>query len=171
MQNLDYSLSDQEIRLLCPSANFILYSSLESYDNVDEILSESGKCIILYLTEPRSGHFVCLFKRDKNILSYFNSYGFEPDDELFIKPISKEEMIEYNEDKPELFRLMYNSPYKLEYNDYKLQSRKNGVNTCGKHVIVRLHNSDYTPDQYAKKLIKLGNPDKVVSEIVSNYID
>ncbi len=167
MNNLDYSLSDSEMRQLCPTSNFILYSDLHTYDNIDDILSDTGKCIILYLTSERSGHYVCVFKRTDKILSYFNSYGFEPDDELFIKPISKEEMIEFNEDKPELFRLMHDSPYRLEYNDHKLQSRKPDVNTCGKHVCVRLHNTQYDPDTYAKRLRRLGNPDEVVTELVT----
>jgi hypothetical protein len=62
--------------------------------------------------------------------------GLYPDDEL--KFLHKDLKAELNSNHRYLTQLLYNSNKPVEYNEYQLQERKKGVNTCGRYVCLRL---------------------------------
>ena len=167
--SLDYKITKDDILNIFPNINFILYSDIPNINTIDELLGNKGMAIILYLFQEFSGHYVCLFKRTKNILSYFDSYGFQPDDDLiFIKPEVRKQHVEVD---PILFELISNSGYRCEYNNYQLQRLSNDINTCGKHCIVRLYNRKLSPETYVKRLYSLGNdPDKIVNKLINKVL-
>lgn len=165
------SLSNNEVmKLVNGKANLIQYSELAKVSNIDEILKPYGACIILFLTRKNYGHWTCLFKVKPDELEFFDPYGLFIDDELNFK------MPEYfrkksNQDYPHLTWLLYNSPYKISYNEHKFQKKMKGVATCGRHTAMRLILRYLTLEQY-KELIDGSrmDPDKFVTMLTS-YIN
>lgn len=133
------------------NTNIVTYEELRKYKNINDLF-KNDSAIILY-TNPTSriGHWVCLVRRN-NIISYFDSYGKLPDDKRYLKG-------RY----PYLSRLLLNSKYILEYNEYNYQ--KNGVSTCGHHCIVRVLFKYKPLKAYQKFMSGFKNDDEVVTAI------
>ena len=151
-----------------PGVNFIPYNHIRYIRSLDELLGKNGMCVIIYLTGGEVGHFVTIFLHNGKI-QYFNSYGMEPDDDLRI--IAPEVRQQLNETYPYLFRLICDSGYASEYNEYKLQ--RQNTSTCGRHCIVRLWNKHLDSEEYAKKLLRISkqsgySPDEVVTILTNN---
>jgi len=169
---MEISLSDDDILRVLKGSRFTPYNKLVYVNDIHELLGNNGVGIILYLTSNHYGHWTTLFIRDGK-LSYFNSYGIEPDSDFkFIKPSVRREE---NEVEPILFELIAKSGYICEYNSHCLQRRSNGVDTCGRHVISRIFNRHLDPDEYAKRLkhiAKINNitTDQLVVEMTRPYL-
>lgn len=124
-----YDALDGKIRI-------IDYSYLAKVNHIDEILEPYDACVILYMTRKNYGHWTCVFKRG-NLIEHFDSYGLMVDDELnfdmdpYFRKIS-------NQDYPHLSFLLYNSNYDLSFNEHQFQKKLKNIQTCGRHVIVRL---------------------------------
>jgi len=135
---MEYSLSNNDLdKALDHRCNIITYRTLRSFRTLDSALGKYGCLIILYESEPAHGHWICLFKtNDGRTVSFFDSYGLEIDDELNYIPKNFRD----NNDMryPYLSKLLYESPYNIEYNQYELQDFKDDVNTCGRWVLARL---------------------------------
>jgi hypothetical protein len=150
---INYSLSNFDIdKYLNKKSNIILYKDLKKYKSIDDALGHDGYFILLYETRERYGHWTIIIKLDDNTIEHFDSYGLKPDDELnYIKPLFKI----INNIIPYLSWLFINSKYKIEYNNYQLQSMQKGINTCGRHILMRLKYRKYNIDQYKKFLDRL----------------
>lgn len=136
----EIALSDKEVlKLVNSRANLILYPDLHKYRTIDELLGKYKACIILYVSRMDPdiyGHWCCIFKVKPNTLEFFNSYGEIPDVNLEDLPMEKR--IKMNEDYPYLAMLMYNSPYKLTFNEHQFQDDGSDIKTCGRHTALRL---------------------------------
>jgi hypothetical protein len=169
----DYSLSDKDVmKLVKGQANFITYDKIKYIKDIDELLDPYGSCIILYLTEPNYGHFVSLnmVGPNQDILEHFDSYGIIPDDELRQFNIDKNLRKQLNEDYPYLLQLMYDSPYDLSFNEYKLQGRANDIKTCGRWAAMRSILRHMPLDEFVEifQNNKLGTPDEIVTAITQD---
>lgn len=148
----------------------ILYSAIHQYRNIEQLLEPHDSCVILYETRPRFGHWVCVFlNRDTGVLEFFDPYGKQIDSQLNHIPKKFRDMTYQN--SPYLSRLMLNSPYRLTYNDKPLQKIKNGTNSCGRHVALRLVMRNLSIREYQKfltsKLSGPMTPDKMVSMLTA----
>ena len=167
---MDKSLSNQDIEnFLGHSPNIIRYKDLKKFNSIDQAL-KNGYVIILYETKQNFGHWVLVFKRNKNTIEHFDSYGIKPDDELdFIKPIFK---IINGTVKPYLTYLLLKSKYKVEYNEFKLQKMAPNINTCGRWILLRLLLKDYDIYDFKKildkklKEYKINNYDELVVKLI-----
>lgn len=152
----DIALSDDEVlKLVDGKANLILYPDLHKYNNIDEILNPYGACILLYESKPKYGHWCCIFKVNDNLIEYFNPYGgFHegyPDQSLEYIPM--EFRLKSYQYYPYLSFLMYNSPYKLSYNEYQFQKHNKNIKTCGRWCGLRICFKNLSLDHFYK-LIK-----------------
>ena len=78
---MDKSLSDTDIlNYMNGKTNLIQYKEIINYDNIDDLLGQYKKCVLLYHTRENYGHWTCLYKV-KNTIYFFDSYGVIPDDE------------------------------------------------------------------------------------------
>lgn len=168
------SLSDNEIRnALKGKCNIVSYPKIEDYKTLDDLLGPYGCAVLLYHSKKNYGHWTCIFKYpDNKTVEFFDPYSNSPDGALNFIPMKFRK--ENNEYYPYLTKLLYESPYKIEYNDYPLQSHGflagNQINTCGRHVLMRLFNRKLNIDQYMQRLFMLGDdPDIVVTEM-TEYI-
>lgn len=173
-------LTDEEFKLITkPLSNFEvmdflgdgtkmhMYSVFKEMSHIDEALAPTGRCVFLYETEPNYGHYCCIFKRGKNIVEVFDSYGYLVDDELNL--IKKHFRLESGQEKPYLTKLLYESGYEVHYNQYTFQA--DGTATCGRHCITRILNSKLSTDAYARKIERICKkegitPDEYVCRIV-----
>jgi hypothetical protein len=133
----DVALSNNDIlKKLRNRANIALYPDLYKYRNIDDLLGPYGAVVLLFESEPKYGHWVCIFKRDSNTIEFFNPYGGYPDDSLL--QINKEFRKQSGQIYPILSILLLESPYYLTYNEFQFQKHGMNVKTCGRHCIVRL---------------------------------
>lgn len=144
-------------KFLLKKANtkIFVYSELKKFSRIDELLGK-GSAIILYEnTKGDIGHWVCLTKRN-NTVEYFNSYGRPPDP------------FRYMHGKiPYLSKLLYYSPYDLEYNEHDYQ--KAGMSTCGRHCIIRVLLKDEPLESYNKIMRAYNDTDDFVTILVTSY--
>lgn len=171
-------LSDGDIEsMMQGKVNIVYYPDVHKYKSVDELLHPYGCCIILYVSKPHTGHWVCLTVRPeihmkkngnpKIILEYFNPYGSDntfgysgmPDDELHF--IDDQFRIENNEDYPYLTRLILNCDYKLTYNEFPFQKLNSDIKTCGRWTVLRCLLRELSLEQFRDLFLGLYGDDLV----------
>ena len=118
---------------------------------LNKLTQRGDNCVILYNTKKNYGHWCCLINHG-NRFEFFDSYGIKPDYEL--GQIDEEVREELGENEPYLSKLLKLSGKPIEYNAIRLQKYKNGVNTCGKHCVVRIMAKKIPIDEYGKILKK-----------------
>lgn len=151
------------LKLVNYKASIISYPEIKNYENLDELLGENQAIILLYETEPRVGHWITIFKTPKNTIEFFDPYGYFPDDELEFIPKNFRNIS--NQNKRYLTKLLYDSKYPIEYNNYELQQDKDDIATCGRHVAMRLLFREIPLKNYIKimKGVKKFSPDDIVT--------
>jgi len=136
----EYALSDADIREFEPNTNIFTYPYLNEVSHIDEVLDRNGRAIMLFLTEnEQTGHWLAIMKRGKTIEVY-DSYGKKPDSAEFISNLGagKDDMERFGQSEKLLTDLIRDSGYKLEWNKNAVQPGSKGVNTCGRHAVMRL---------------------------------
>ncbi len=167
---MNKSLSGSDIlEIVNHKAKIMTYNELEGYDDIDDVLDENGCCIVLYETKKNYGHWVCILKRG-NTIEHFDSYGTFPDDELKFVPEYYREM--NYKGYPHLTALLFFSKhkYKIEYNQFKLQKKRKGVNTCGRWVAMRIVCKDMPIEKFAKSFLNFKNPDKEIVKLTNKNV-
>ncbi len=137
-------------------ANLMTYSELARKESLDDVLGKHGAAIILYETKKDYGHWVCIFKVNKNTIEFFDAYGMGPDEQL--KYVPKNFRKSVHEDYPHLTEMMEDSGYNIIYNTKRLQKHRKDVSTCGRHVALRLILRDIPMNRYIN-LFKGQDPD------------
>lgn len=110
----------------------IIYSDLEKYGNLSELLGKHQYSVILYQTSSRTtGHFVSIsYDDDTDTIRFSDSYGIPVDTE--------QQYAAYDKPLPKYLSLliekhMKNNPHcKYEYNKHDWQAKKASVTTCGR---------------------------------------
>jgi hypothetical protein len=168
-----YALSNDDIQtILHPDTKIHTYKDLYNVRHFDELLDPLGRCILLYLTDSEnSGHWVALIKR-KNMIEFFDPYGFAPD----TQGINLNSLDEVNEavgqNNPRLLELIADAGYDLNYNTTRHQKMSDGVATCGRHSASRLIFHKLSTDEYKDLMNKLKSPEyKDADEIVVKLTD
>lgn len=147
-----HTLSGEDILNICDGeANILATSTLNKYNNIDDVLGRYDACILLYdLPTGEPGHWSCIMKISDRLLEFFCPYGLKPD-----------EANEVTRGGDHILRLIANSDYKVLYSDKQLQRYADNVNVCGRYVGLRIalrelslkgyidlltKNKHYTPD-------------------------
>jgi hypothetical protein len=161
----EYSLSDGDIRtVLGQNISIMTYPELKHISNIDDCFDDKGRCIILYLTESEnSGHWTALLKNGNHI-EFFDPYGDSPEGVRSEIPPDKRQQLD--ETRPYLQNLLKGSAYKVTHNRNPFQQDKAGINTCGRHCVVRLKHHDLDISQYKSLIKKSGmSPDDYVCHV------
>lgn len=162
-------LSDKDIRVLLPGVPITEYSDLANR-NLSNILDRSGRGIIFFVEEDTptamNGHWLCVIRQNTGVL-VFDPYGGHKEpwflDHTWVQTRNLKTL---HEDKPELVGIVARAGMKILYNEHRLQAMKPGVETCGRHCVVRCWNAQVDSDHYANWLMKQdGNPDVTVSKL------
>lgn len=157
------SLSNMDVLKICNNkADFYTYPEIVKYKTLDDLLGKHQAVILLYLTKANYGHFCALLKQNNNTISFFDSYGLMPDDELKFAPIYFRK--KNNQYKSHLTKLMYESGYDIDYNNHKLQEKMSDIATCGRWTGMRILFRNLTNDQFAELFKKTGmKPDELIT--------
>ena len=116
-----------------PKVRIIKYNDLDNYTSIEEILpSDDTYFILLYLDSPSTGHWVAM-TRNKNLITFFDSYGGKIDSQL--KWVDMGERIRLDTDKPCLTRLLKAGNVPYNYSPYDYQSNNPDIATCGAHCL------------------------------------
>jgi hypothetical protein len=129
------ALGDNIIRKYLPNARIIKYSELKNFNNIEDLLpNEQSYCILLYESQPNSGHWTAIMRIDDNI-EYFDSYGNKPDLPL---TWSKNINASLGQSIPYLSQLLNKTNRNVFYNDFQYQKENRDIATCGRHCIFRI---------------------------------
>lgn len=163
------ALSDEDLHKICgDDVKIIKYPDIIQYNTIDELLQPYNKVIILYEFAPNYGHWVSLMKHKNNVIEHWDSYGLKVDDEMkFIKKMTtKKKYI-----TPHLTKLLYESPYEILFNEFKLQSENPKIATCGRWGAFRLVMMKYSLEEFAYIFLnnKFFKPDEYIT-ILTNYL-
>ena len=134
-KELEKMFSNTDFERFLDAPRIMRYSQLADYDSIQDLLPlEKDYVIILYETKKNSGHWMCLIRNEK-ILTFFDSYGYYPDEELsFITRLQNKLL---GQDKPYIRRLMKTGKgMTAMYSHTKYQSDSPKVATCGRWVIL-----------------------------------
>ena len=132
---VNYSLSNIDIAMYLDNPNIVKYGDLAQFDSIDQVFDGYSYVIVLIKTSTSSGHWISLL-RYNNCVEQFDSYGGTIDHELSY--ISKQMKAKLGETDHFLTRLLKNSDYKIVVNKYKFQAEAESVDTCGRHVLLRI---------------------------------
>ena len=164
---MGYSLSDDDLKKAMKGrTKVVIYQDLHKYHSLKQLLRPYGSVCLLYETKPNYGHWVGVIDRGSSV-EVFDSYGkYRVDGEL--KIIDPQFRQQSGQNFAYLSKLLYEDGRPIEYNDTPVQSQNPQIATCGRHVLTRILMKDMPVGQYTK-LLKKGNPDKIVTE-VSNWL-
>jgi hypothetical protein len=157
---MNKSLSDSDIKPYVK--NIIVYSDLK-HISARELLG-MVPVAILYQITPNYGHWTLLLKSPEGI-EFFDPYGYKPDKEFGFLDNQQPHYL--------AMRLLELSKIiNIHYNQYKYQSKREGVNTCGRWVIVRAVLNNLTTEQFHDAILSgckrnRLNPDPLVVMLTS----
>lgn len=137
---LETMISDSDFARWIPNVEgkIMKYNKLQEYDNINELLPEPFDFrIILTEQKQNEGHWCCLLKY-KNIIEWFDPYGVRPDGEWnYIPSAIKHALGQGGNPLSKLLKTIEKGQ-KVYYNKRRIQSTKEGINTCGRWVICRI---------------------------------
>lgn len=163
-------MGDDNIKKYLPDTPIIVYSDLQKYRSIEDILPrDKSYAILLYQDSPNSGHWVAVM-RYNDVIEFFDSYGGKPDSQL--KWVNQSRRHQLGITDKYLSRLLDNTDLPVIYNKVKYQDGDPDVTTCGRHVVWRILNmlkKNMDLKQYNKMMKGSGLPaDLIVSEAVDD---
>ena len=135
--------------------------------------SKARSGVVLYLTAPKSGHYVSILHPSDDVVEVYDPLGIAPDNELHFVP--RDEKVKLKEARPWLRDALraWQSEGRgrsVDYNLHKVQVDSSKIATCGRHAITRVRNMDISNEPYSRALLRLRGdwkPDQVVTAYVS----
>ena len=160
---MDKSLSTTEIlQYLKGKTKIVIYPELKKIKNISELLASYKSFVLLYLTGPNYGHFVCVIDHG-NRIEFFDSYSIKPDKEFDFINNDKLNGVKY------LSKLLYKTKKPIEYNHIKLQQDGDEIATCGRWCALRLLLKDIKLDDFIYMMTNTKmSPDKLVTYLTRN---
>jgi hypothetical protein len=173
LKDIKKALSDTEIKkAFGGKVKIVKYADIRKMNNIDELLQPYGRTVILFETKPNYGHYTCImyiYPKNKQKILFHDSYGMFPENQLNYIPYSMKNMT--NQERNYLLELLYNQPLDIHYNTYRLQKLENGVNTCGRHCIIRMSDDTLDENQFNKVMRETEyNPDELSVVLTKDYI-
>jgi hypothetical protein len=99
---------------------------------------------------------------------FYDSYGNEVDSKVYKKYVSTELLKQIHQDEPYLLKELYDSGFRIYFNEHAHQSSNKNTSTCGRHACVRSSFLDMDTEDY-HKMITAGSltPDEKVVILTS----
>jgi hypothetical protein len=149
-QQLAKNMSDSDIKHYLGDC-VMVYPDLKKYKKITELLPiDKSYKVILLETKPNYGHFFCIC-RYGNILETFDSYGRSIKKEFSYVPKMIQKILGEKEDELDNLMDTADEDFDIIYNNHRLQSTAENINTCGKWCIFRLQmlrDLDYTLEEF-----------------------
>ena len=131
--------AQQMIKFLGGNVNFVRYGEITS---IESMLGSQQRFIMLYqFPGQKVGHWVCGFMLD-GTLHLFDPYGMAPDEPS--RMMGHPEMTKYQE----AVESSSYYPDNVSMSRFPFQKMKDGIDTCGRHVLARLLLAEYDDQAY-----------------------
>ena len=156
---MDKSLTDTEMRELTDNEIPIMtYSELVDNGVLNVLLSTpSMACIFLIRQSINYGHWVLIWLKTEGKekgLYFYDSYGNEVDSHEYKKYVSTDVLKAVEQDEPYLLKELYDSGFRIYFNEYPHQSSSDKISTCGKHCCIRSCFLEMDTDEYNDMITK-----------------
>ena len=130
---MDYFLSGEDIKEIL-NVNIVRFSELKDYDSIEQILQPNTCIVIFWETQAyNKGHWTALMRYD-DYYEYFDSYGLSESEDFALIPKHMKKELKERDYLKELF-----DGNRVVQNAFDYQKWKDGVNTCGRWVVLRLY--------------------------------
>lgn len=147
LERISTNISDADLRRYFgddADRNTIKYSELSQFKDIEELLpKDKAYKIVLFENDFNTGHWILLLRYGKTI-EFFNSYGLKPNADF--KYVSRIKNFFLGQDPDDLKRLLdgaEKSGYSVIYNKTRFQKMAQGINTCGRWIILRIVMMDF----------------------------
>jgi hypothetical protein len=165
----DTELSDDDLNALLPGIVITQYNELEG-KTLGNIVNDNGIGIVLFVQKETptvtAGHWLAVGQRSDGVVLFDPYGGYRDPWFLGHTWVSNKTLKALDQDRPLLSSIITASGMRPLYNEHRLQKMAPGIDTCGRHCVVRLWNLHMDNDEYANWLIEEGwNPDKTVTEM------
>lgn len=165
---MDYSLDNEQVANIAgKQVTMIPYTDIHLYQDLEDLFA-TNYVLLNYLSKKNYGHWVGLHLDAQDgacRLTFFDSYGKLPDDQLEYIPIKYR--IESNQDYPYLVRLMkkwvdggdkIGVHRSVHYNNEQFQRYSGKITTCGRWVGYFLRYADQmTVEEFEKQFNDIKN--------------
>jgi hypothetical protein len=130
---MNYFLSGDDIKEIL-DVNIIRFSELKNYNDIEDLLRPNSCIVIFWETEDyNKGHWTALMRYD-DYYEYFDSYGLLESEDFALVPKHMKKELKERDYLKTLF-----TGNQVVQNTFDYQQWKDGVNTCGRWVILRLY--------------------------------
>lgn len=166
-----YALTQDDIQYLIPGITVTLYPDLDG-KTLDDLLDRSGRGMVLFVehedNDSIDGHWLALARQREGLLM-FDPYGGHAEpwflDRTFV---SDRTLKTLDEDAPKLDIIVKRANIKPIYSPTRYQRMVKGVDTCGRHCVVRLWNHEKNDSEYKMYLQSYGEDyDKTVTDLTN----
>lgn len=150
---LSYALTDKDVHKLIPGLPLTLYSDLPN-KTLGSLLDNRGRGLVLFVQDKDNssviGHWLAVATQPNGLL-VFDPYGGKEDPwYLDRKFISNRDQKALDETSPHLSTLIKNAGIRPIYSTERYQEMKKGIETCGRHCVVRLWHKDKDVQRYSR---------------------
>jgi len=138
-KDIQYFITNFDLQSAFPNCKIVKYADLDIYETIYDLLpNQMDFCFILTESKYNVGHWTALIRNGSNF-EYFDSYSDSPKSILDFIPKYMNSRLgnSWNEDLGKIIGSIKKSD-KFLYNKYPLQQEMEGVNTCGRWVIIRV---------------------------------
>lgn len=123
--------------------NIIKWSQLDEYNSIEGLLPHNQSYKIILIEQHHNvGHWVAIMRYNyynKDVIEVFNSYGNNVLTELnYIKSIKNKLLGQSRRTLESLLDDAKSKKYDVIYNKRKFQQISPDINTCGRHIVLRL---------------------------------
>jgi hypothetical protein len=131
---MNYFLSGEDIKELLGDIKIVRFSELNDYSSLEELLQPNTCVVIFWETQSyNNGHWTALMRYD-DYYEYFDSYGLSESEDFALVPKHMKKELKERDYLKTLF-----TGNKVVQNTFDYQQWKDGVNTCGRWVVLRLY--------------------------------
>lgn len=175
-------LTDSDLNSLCPGVPITLFNALNDAGvTLDSILGAGDCGFVLFVQKEKpslvSGHWLAAIRRaSEGTVLLFDPYGGRSSPwNLNRTFISNRQLDALDQSEPHLDNLVKAAGLKPVYSTVRYQRMKEGVNTCGRHCVVRVLNREKSEEEYKEYISKFDefglNPDQAVTLITLERLE
>lgn len=157
-----YSLEIETV-LSFYNTSYFNYDELPNYNSIHDVFEPHNNFRIINVSsdkKKKEGHWIAIFRRNDNLIEYFDSKGLPPDIACMFT-----NKLKVNKNKRYYTELLAKTPeIRTLYNTVKLQ--KDRTNTCGKWVLSRILSMGTPLDTYVKMMNNItGDKDVFINRL------
>lgn len=121
----------------------VTYSELQDFDSLDDLMDFNAVILLYEFPGESVGHWVSItFNPDKQLLSFYDPYGFAPDQAGELKGSKSRLLSMMVREYCALKRCLF------EYNSQQMQQFGEQINVCGRYCIIRVLMKDLDNAQF-----------------------